>query len=354
MDFKAKIITGLLLLFSFLYLGCSDHEHQSGDKKMHEHQHAFDDHTFSDIFVGAEQETIVCYKKTHRNSFYFTMFLLFTIAGVSFNQYRIKKKSAIELTKSNKIIEEKNRDILASIHYAKYLQEAILPPNKLVKEYLQESFIMYKPKDIVAGDFYWVEKCDKNIYFAAADCTGHGVPGAMVSVVCSNALNRTMKEYGLTDPGKILDKVREIVISTFERSEREVKDGMDISLCALQGNKLHWAGANNPLWISRNNAIIEIKADKQPIGKYAVNKMFTTHSIELQKNDSLYIFTDGFADQFGGEHGKKFKSANFKKLLLSIQNKSMQEQNEILNSTFEKWKGILEQVDDVCVIGVKV
>ncbi|MCB0408585.1 MAG: tetratricopeptide repeat protein [Flavobacteriales bacterium] len=253
-------------------------------------------------------------------------------------------------------LEEKNQEILDSINYAKRIQNAILPPQKVVKEFLQESFILYKPKDIVAGDFYWLEHKENKVLFAACDCTGHGVPGAMVSVVCNNGLNRSVREYNLTDPGKILDKTREIVIQEFEKSEEEVKDGMDIALCSLQGNTLHYAGANNPLWIIRKGAeeIEEIKADKQPIGKYAEPTPYTTHKIELQKGDTIYIFSDGYADQFGGEKGKKFKAANFKKLLLSIQNETIEQQRELINQAFEEWKGDLEQLDDVCVIGVKI
>jgi hypothetical protein len=284
------------------------------------------------------------------------------------------------LKKTNSLISEKNKEITDSINYAKRIQQAILPSSKLINEHLK-AFILYKPKDIVAGDFYWMEQKEGKVLFAAADCTGHGVPGAMVSVICVNGLNRSVREYELIDPGKILDKTRDIVIQEFEKSDEEVKDGMDISLAALahkaeseNGERralLQWSGANNPLWIIANEnradlsgfkhligfegkALFEVKPDKQPIGKYAENKLFTTHTIELQKNDTLYIFTDGYADQFGGENGKKFKSANFKKLLLSIQDKSMQEQAEILNDTFEKWKGNLEQVDDVCIIGVRV
>lgn len=273
------------------------------------------------------------------------------------------EKQRDEVRKQKKIVEEAHKEITDSIQYAKRIQSAILPPQKLVKEYLPESFILYKPKDVVAGDFYWMETFAKatasegtnkrGVLFAAADCTGHGVPGAMVSVVCNNGLNRSVREHGLTDPGKILDKTREIVIQEFEKSEEEVKDGMDISLCALNGNSLQWAGANNPIWIVRNGEILETKPDKQPIGKMEDPKPFTTHTITLEKGDSVYIFTDGFQDQFGGEKGKKFKPANFKKLLLSIQAEPMEKQREIIDATFEEWRGNLEHVDDVCLIGVK-
>lgn len=271
-----------------------------------------------------------------------------------FNKFRVIRRQKNEIELQKQLVEEKQKEILDSINYAKRIQNAILPSTRLVKEYLPDSFILYRPKDIVAGDFYWMENKDDKILFAAADCTGHGVPGAMVSVICNNGLNRSVREYGITEPGKILDRARKIVISEFEKSDEEVKDGMDISLCALQGTMLYWAGANTPLWIIRNKQIIKYKADKQPIGKYTESTSFTTHAISLQKNDTIYIFTDGYADQFGGKNGKKFKSANFKKLLLSIQDKPMQEQSDILNSEFEAWKGSLEQVDDVCVIGVRI
>jgi len=239
--------------------------------------------------------------KTKQLLLYFGLgFALIAIAGLFFvirkrnqtNKLLSQQKLAIEkantaLTLQKQIVEEKNKEITDSIQYAKRIQSAILPPNKVVKEYLQESFILYKPKDIVAGDFYWLEHKDDKVLFAAADCTGHGVPGAMVSVVCNNGLNRSVREYGLTDPGKILDKTREIVVEEFEKSEEEVKDGMDIALCSLEGTKLQYAGAHNPLWIIRNGELLETKANKQPIGKFDNPEPYNTHTIELQKGDSV-------------------------------------------------------------------
>jgi tetratricopeptide (TPR) repeat protein len=271
-----------------------------------------------------------------------------------YRSLRITKKQKHIIEEQKHVVEEKNKEITDSIRYAKRIQNAILPPDKVVKESLKESFILYMPKDIVAGDFYWLDNKNNTVLFAAADCTGHGVPGAMVSVVCNNGLNRSVREHGITEPGKILDKTREIVVAEFEKSEEDVKDGMDISLCALNGNQLKWAGANNPLWIIRNGELIEYAPNKQPIGKVDKPTTFTTHHIELQQGDKIYIFSDGYADQFGGEKGKKFKAANLKKLLLSIQNESMEQQKIILQQTFNQWKANLEQVDDVLVIGVSV
>ena len=271
-----------------------------------------------------------------------------------FNRFRVTYKQKNLIETQHHELNETHREITDSINYAKRIQSAILPPMKVVKEYLKESFIVYKPKDVVAGDFYWMEQKNGKVLFAAADCTGHGVPGAMVSVVCNNALNRSVREHGLTDPGEILNKTREIVVAEFEKSEEEVKDGMDIAICSLEGMKLQYAGAHNPLWIIRNGEIIETKANKQPIGQFENPVPYTTHSFDLEKGDAIYIFSDGYVDQFGGERGKKFKAKAFRELLLSIQDKAMEEQKKTIDETFETWKGDLEQIDDVCVIGVRV
>lgn len=305
---------------------------------------------------------------------------LFTIYIIKTNKQ--KQKIYAEINSKNekleiayKIVEDKQKEILDSIKYAKRIQAAILPPDKNFKTHLPDSFIIYKPKDIVAGDFYWIEKKNDTILFAVADCTGHGVPGAMVSVICNNGLNRSVREYGLTNPGEILDKTREIVIQEFEKSEDELKDGMDISLAALNfkiesENKnrehslpfptptLSWAGANNPLWIIRNGKIFEYKANKQPIGRYLTSEPFKSHEIKLEKGDLIYIFTDGLQDQFGGKSGrldgKKFKISKLRELLLSVSDKAMSEQQFIIDQTFENWRGNLDQVDDVCIIGVRL
>jgi serine phosphatase RsbU (regulator of sigma subunit) len=271
-----------------------------------------------------------------------------------FNRLKVTRKQKGIIEYAHHELGEKNKEIVDSINYAKRIQSAILPPKKVVKEHLKESFILYKPKDVVAGDFYWLETKEKKVLFAAADCTGHGVPGAMVSVICNNALNRSVREHGLTDPSMILDKTREIVVQEFEKSEEEVKDLMDFALCSLEGNRLQYAGAHNPLWIIRNGEILETKANKQQIGKFDNPEPYTTHSFELKKGDSVYIFSDGFVDQFGGEKGKKFKVSAFRNLLLSVQDKSLEEQKTILNDTFETWRGKLEQIDDVCVIGIRI
>lgn len=300
---------------------------------------------------------------TQRNYFILGFLMMLILVVFVFRGYRQKQKAneiiaeqkhEVEIQKN--LIEEKQKEIVDSISYAKRLQQAILPPMSFVKQHLPQSFILYKPKDIVAGDFYWMEKIGDKLFLAAADCTGHGVPGAMVSVVCSNALNRTVKEFNIQEPGKILDKVRDLVIETFEKSESEVKDGMDISLCSLdlKNKSMVWAGANNALWIIRKGELIEYKANKQPIGKTEAPTPFTTHKIQLEVDDLLYLFSDGYADQFGGGKGKKFKYKQFLELLIKIHQQPLEEQKQTIDTTIENWKGKLEQVDDILVIGIRI
>ncbi|MBI1838150.1 MAG: tetratricopeptide repeat protein [Flavobacteriia bacterium] len=314
-------------------------------------------------------------ERTQRLTLFGGLILMILFAIFIFNRYKLanRQKEIIsikeqETNRQKNLLEIKNKEITDSINYAKRIQAAILPAPKIVKEYLKDSFVLYIPRDIVAGDFYWMEQIENGLIFAAADCTGHGVPGAMVSVLCNNALNRSVREYNLTDPGEILNKTREIIISEFEKSEDDVNDGMDVSLCTLSFDnldtthahpvQLKWAGANNPLWIVRNNELLEYKPDKQPIGKYFESLPFTTHIIDLYKDDCIYIFTDGYKDQFGGETnktiGKKIKALRMKELLLQLTNESMDVQKQKLEEFFMQWKGKHEQVDDVCVIGVRI
>jgi len=273
----------------------------------------------------------------------------------------VKQKEEIEQQKE--IVDEKNRDILDSIRYAKRIQDAILPDEDRIKDTLgKDVFVIYRPKDIVSGDFYWMRVKGNKVLFAAVDCTGHGVPGAFVSLVGNNGLNRTVNEYGLMKPAEILDNLTVIVEDAFRsQGHGDMRDGMDISLCSMEmisfnESLVEWAGANNPLWIIKKDTgeIREIKADKQPIGKFEMRKPYTHFEEKFQKGDTIYIFTDGYADQFGGPNGKKFKYSQLKELLLSIQDLSMSEQKEIINQRFDAWKEGVEQIDDVCMIGVRI
>lgn len=275
------------------------------------------------------------------------------------------------------LVEEKNKEIIDSINYAKRLQDAILPSEKIISSYLMESFIFYRPKDIIAGDFYFMDAVEtegkKLVYYAAADCTGHGVPGAMVSIVGANGLKRCIQELGLRDPGLILDRLSEIVADNFAESEEQIRDGMDIALCCLEMEgekikKVSYSGAHNPLWVInpnrkglpefgkpfKNGGGFEIKADKQAIGYTENRKHFTTKVFDVEEGDVLYTFSDGFADQFGGPKGKKYKTVNFKNYLVNIYDLPLRSQKSRVVEEFNRWKGSLEQIDDVCVIGVKV
>lgn len=269
---------------------------------------------------------------------------------------RKTEKANFIISTQKKALEEKTKEILDSITYAKRLQDAILPPLNLLSKLLPESFLLYKPKDIVAGDFYWLENFGDTILIAAADCTGHGVPGALVSIVCSNALNRAVKEFHITETGKILDKTRELILETFEKNQSNVQDGMDISLCSIhtKTNEIQWSGAYNSLWYIHNGEIKEIPADKQPIGKYNKPLPFHTHQLKLKKGDILYLFTDGYADQFGGPKGKKFKYRQLQELLLANAANPMEKQKFELEKTLNAWKGNLEQVDDILIIGIQI
>lgn len=317
------------------------------------------------------------------------------------------EKQKQELEEQKEELAARNRDVTDSIRYAKRIQEAILPPMHIVQKNLNDHFILYRPKDIVSGDFYWVEEANAimdgtvaEVYqgrqyvprevniqsrpdnallnsgvslVAVVDCTGHGVPGALVSIIGCNGLHRTVNEFGLSQPSLILEKLHELVIETLHQGETDMKDGMDITLCAINWNnrEISFAGANNPIYIVSNKqnkfeeefkiersgewCLYEIKGDKQPVGGVGMNKKaFTNRKFILEKGETLYLFSDGYADQFGGERGKKFKYSQLKELLLSLQGCEMEEQKHKLNERFDEWRGNLEQVDDVCVIGIRM
>jgi tetratricopeptide (TPR) repeat protein len=277
------------------------------------------------------------------------------------NKVIVEQKKLVELksaeTEAQKnLVEEKQKEIIDSINYAKRLQNAILPANSLINDHLPNNFVFYKPKDIVAGDFYWMYTKDDVVFIAAADSTGHGVPGALVSIVCSNALDKAVKEFGLIDTGKILDKTTDLVLETFDKSGEEIKDGMDISLICYdkKNKKITWSGANNQLLYVFDNQINAIKADKQPIGKSDNRQPFKTHEITFNPEITFYLMTDGYADQFGGPRGKKFMYKRLEEKLFSISNYDLNKQKEILEQNFNDWKGDLEQLDDVTIIGIKI
>ncbi len=269
---------------------------------------------------------------------------------------QVKERTA-EITLQKEIIESKNKEILDSIHYAKRLQAAILPPERVMKELFPQSFTLFLPKDIVAGDFYWVESNDQYIYLVVADCTGHGVSGALMSMLGVSLLSQTVNEKKVTEPGEILNALNLAVINALKQQENETHDGMDILLCRFERGKqeMHFAGANRPLWVVCNSVLTEYKTDKMPVGGLQMEKNpFTTHAVSLNEGDLLYLTTDGYADQFGGDAGKKLMTKKFKEVLESISEKSLPDQCAALNKLHNEWRGKEEQVDDILVIGVRI
>jgi serine phosphatase RsbU (regulator of sigma subunit) len=248
---------------------------------------------------------------------------------------------------------QKNKDITDSIQYAKRIQFAILPQEVT----FQNTFVLFRPKDIVSGDFYWLLEMNGREFMAAVDCTGHGVPGAFMSIIGYNMLNKVVKEFGITQPSEILKYLDDQVSTTLHQQgdTRTVLDGMDMALLSYQKEKrlVEFAGAINPVYLIRDGKLIETKGDRFAIGRSDVNtvKEFTNHELEVRPGDTIYMFSDGYADQFGGKKGKKFKISRLKELFLRIQDKTMEEQYEILDQTMERWRSGIEQVDDILVMG---
>lgn len=275
---------------------------------------------------------------------------------------RKNKKARIEIANQKLLIEQKNSEVMDSIKYASRIQQAILPPDEQMLKTLPQHFVMYMPKDIVSGDFYWLEEKGDLVFIAVVDCTGHGVPGAFMSIVGRNGLNDAVNIAQLSSAATILDflnkYVNEALHQTYEQSN--VRDGMDIALCVWnrRTNTVDFAGANNPIWVHRKGtaAMQEFKADKQPIGNFVGQQLrpFTPQKIQVEKGDMLYLFSDGYADQFGGPKKKKLKYKRLKQLLLDISSKELVQQGDHLRKYIHEWKGDLEQVDDICVMGIKI
>ncbi len=267
----------------------------------------------------------------------------------------LNRQQEIIISQKN-TVEKTNKEIVDSITYAKRIQDAILPNDRFLNEILNEYFILYRPCNIVSGDFYWVEKLGDEIVFAAADCTGHGVPGAMVSLMCSNLLRKVILEEQCSDPGLVLDKVSKDLLKRLDGQDETVNDGMDISLCFWnpKTNELRFSGANNPMFLIRDGELIITKADKQPIGYFEDRVPFTTHESVLQSGDQIILFSDGYKDQFGGPKNKKFSSKRFKQSLIDNSKSDLKSQRLNLNSTFNEWKQDEEQIDDICIFSIRI
>lgn len=282
----------------------------------------------------------------------------------------IVQERTAEVVEQKEIIEHKNRNIIQSMEYASRIQRNILPPVSELKTMIPESFILYQPKDIVSGDFYWFHPLPEDsldqpgafgesVLIAACDCTGHGIPGAMVSVVCRGALQKAVRELKLKKPAEILAEASKVValeLGKITNTDADIPDGMDVSMVRLdlKNRQVQWAGAHNPLWILRKGEILEIKGDNLSIGSRNEAISLTEHSIVLESGDFLFMFSDGFADQFGGPKEKKLTRQGFKNMLISLENEPAGIFREKLLAAHLEWKGQCSQVDDICVIGIKI
>ncbi len=289
--------------------------------------------------------------------------LLILFLFVLFNRSQLRKKTNVQLEKQKALIEEKNKDITDSINYARRIQEAILPSPGILKKHFNDAFVFYRPRDIVSGDFWWCTEKDGKFLLAAADCTGHGVPGGFMSVMSAAFLSEIINEKAVTNPKEVLTLLRQKVISSLKQAHEqnadtsEVKDGMDISLAAFSVNnsKLDLSCANNPVWLVRNKEVTIFNPDKFPVGIHHNELMpFTPLQGDLKSGDMIYLFTDGYADQFGGKEGKKYKYKQFKEDLVAVSDLSCDEQRKIMERKFDEWRGRNEQVDDVLLIGIRV
>jgi len=270
------------------------------------------------------------------------------------------KERTLRIEKQKEEIEEQKKHIMDSIYYARRIQNAILPAFSHIDRHLKNYFILYLPKDIVSGDFYWVHECEGKFMIAAVDCTGHGVPGAFMSIVGNNQLNYAVNVKKARKAGAILDELNQGVVSTLNenKTDSSIKDGMDMVLCVFdfEAKKVEFAGANNPLILIRNNAVIKYKGDRFPIGAFegGTPQLFRNNEIALQEGDCLYLSSDGYADQFGGPDNKKFMFRRYEELLLEIHSEPFEQQKEILYKRLTEWRGKNDQVDDILVIGIKV
>ena len=299
-------------------------------------------------------------EKQRRTGLLVIVGLVLVSLGFVFVQLRKTRAQKVVIEGQHEKLNQSHREITDSINYAKRIQDALMTSAVYIKDVLPESFILFNPKDVVSGDFYWVYRSPKGqIYFTVADCTGHGVPGAFMSMIGTSLLNEFIIENNTEDTAEVLTKMRAQIIKSLDQKglQGENKDGMDMALCKYDPKKgtVQYSGAYNPLIHISKNEINQLKGDSQPVGLHTGKKLpFTSKEIQVAKGDMLYIYSDGFPDQFGGEKGKKYLSGKFKKFLLSISDKPIDEQNTLIKAEFTNWIGDHEQIDDVCVMGVKI
>lgn len=304
----------------------------------------------------AIQSEILKRQRNTKNAFIIGFIIVIGFSIFLFRLFKKNQKAKNIIEQQKGILEHKTKEITDSIAYAKNIQGAMLPSQEYLKNNLPENFIIYKPKDIVSGDFYWAYKDGDNTFLASADCTGHGVPGAMMSMLACSLLNEIVIERKITSPEMVLNTLRDEVIKALNPAgaTQERKDGLDITFCCLNNGILRSAGANNPIYIVRNNALIKLESNRFPVGKFITNMPFTLNTIELQKGDTIYTLSDGFCDQFGEKTGKKLMSKKFKEWIVELSPLEMPQIKLELQARFENWVGSTEQVDDVTVFAVRV
>ncbi|MCE3281241.1 MAG: pas/pac sensor protein [Bacteroidetes bacterium] len=280
-----------------------------------------------------------------------------TLVGIG-HDITDRKKAELQLLEKNKELEQHNKDMVDSIQYASRIQEAILPDVQKIRETFKDAFVLYEPKDVVSGDYYFFYKKKNKVFVAAVDCTGHGVPGALMSIIANGILKEVIVKKGIEEPSDILYALDDELFLALNKQDGGITyDGMDVSLGVfdLENNTLTYSGAFRPMLMIRNNEIIEFEGNRYPIGFYGdVSKKFVSLTTDLQENDTFYFFTDGYCDQFGGEKKKKFNRKRFKELLLSAQSMEMEEQESFLQYALLNWRQEEEQMDDILVMGVKI
>ena len=268
-----------------------------------------------------------------------------------------RKKAEQKLIEKHKELEQQNKDMLDSIQYASRIQEAILPDIEKIKNAFSDAFVLYQPKDVVSGDYYFFYQRGSKSFVAAVDCTGHGVPGALMSIIANGILKEVIIKKGITEPSEILYALDEELFAALNKKGEITSDGMDVALAVFdsENNSVRYSGAFRPMILLRDNELIEFEANRYPIGFYAdVEKIFVSKEIEFKKEDTFYFFTDGYCDQFGGELKKKFNRTRFKELLISLQGMEMEEQHSFLQYALLNWRQAEPQLDDVCIIGVRI
>jgi serine phosphatase RsbU (regulator of sigma subunit) len=328
--------------------------------KLFELQTKYDSETKEKENRLLQQDKMIAKKslQTQRILFYFIagiLILVFVFSYISFKNLKKQKKMNIILQQQKELVEQSRKEILDSIMYAKRIQTTILAHKEFIDDHISKNFIFFKPKDIVSGDFYWATKRNNLFYLAVCDSTGHGVPGAFMSLLSISFLNEAIGEKNITKPNEVFNYVRQKLIENISKEGQ--KDGFDgVLLCMNQDTKeITYAAANNrPVVVSAENKLMELASDRMPVGYGERKEDFSLHSIQLQKNDTLYLFTDGYADQFGGPKGKKLMYKKLHEFLINIADQPFETQTDALNTNFDSWKGNLEQVDDVCVIGLRV